>query len=88
MRGSTGILLVALGILLLYIILSDKYQCFTEFFDCLTGAELRTPEGFTRSQVPATTPPINGTTGGGFDPFKNNIFDLWDYVIHGKRTGF
>lgn len=81
MKGSSGILLVAVGILLLYVILSDKYQCFTEFFDCMTGADMRTPEGFTKSTTGATPPT---TKLGGFDPYKSNVFDLWNWVM-GKQ---
>jgi hypothetical protein len=53
MRGNSGLLLIALGILLLYVVLSDKYVCFVEFFSCLTGTDMRTPEGYTQSVAPA-----------------------------------
>lgn len=78
MKGSAGILLVALGLIMLYVILSDKYSCFTEFISCMTGADMRTPEGYTRGgpQPSTTTPPQPG-----FDPYKNNVFDLWNYIM-------
>lgn len=52
MRGSTGILLIAVGLILLYVVLSDKYSCFVQFYDCLLGNDYKTPEGFTKSDVP------------------------------------
>lgn len=79
---SAPILLVALGLLLLYVILSNSYVCFTEFFSCLTGADMRTPEGYTRGQPQTQTPPTTGT--GGFDPYKEGILDLYDRIIHGR----
>lgn len=35
MGGATGILLIALGLIMIYVILSDKYACFIQFFDCM-----------------------------------------------------
>lgn len=49
MRGSTGILLIAVGLIALYIVLSDKYTCFVNFAQCLTGQDLQTSEGFTNA---------------------------------------
>jgi len=69
MKGSTGVLLIAIGLIALYIVLSDRYACFVQFID--------TPEGYTRSIHPATTvppsivgPTRNGATGGA------SIWDL------------
>lgn len=78
MRGSSGILLIALGLIMLYVVLSDKYQCFVQFFDCLTGNDYKTSEGFTKSDNPyivPTTPPIVPSTqsGGMFDLLRGVI---------------
>ena len=77
MKGSTGVLLIAIGLIALYIVLSDRYACFVQFIDCLTGNDYNTPEGYTRSIHPATTvppsivgPTRNGATGGA------SIWDL------------
>lgn len=71
MRGNTGILLIAIGLIALYIVLSDKYSCFVQFFDCLTGNEYTTDEGFTRSDYPAgATPSISGSG-------QTSVWDLW-----------
>lgn len=69
MRGNTGILLIAIGLLALYIVLSDKYSCFVQFSDCLLGNDYHTPEGYTRSDYPASTP----TTGQ-----SNKPSDVWE----------
>ena len=66
MKGSAGILLVAVGVLLLYVILSDKYQCFITFFDCMTGADLLTPKGYTAGGPQTATPPIVPQSGSSW----------------------
>lgn len=79
MKGSTGILLIAVGLIMLYVILSDKYQCFVAFVDCMTGADMATPKGYQPGNT--GTLPTLPNTGGGFDPYKNNIFDLFNKVL-------
>jgi len=71
MKGSTGVILIAIGLLALYIVMSDKYACFVQFIDCLTGNDYRTPEGYTRSVQPAgvLTPPIAPGGTGSTDIF-------------------
>lgn len=76
MRGNTGILLIAVGLIALYIVLSDKYVCFVNFAECLTGADMRTPEGYTRSDSPtvdSVTPPFAGSGAYG----SPTLGDIW-----------
>lgn len=72
---SAPILLVALGLILLYVVLSDKYQCFTMFFECLTGADLAgTGEASGLPQLPSTGQPRHPTNFPGiFDPNTGGI---------------
>jgi hypothetical protein len=69
MRGTTGILLIALGLVMLYVVLSDKYSCFVQFVDCIMGNDYRTSEGFTKGDnnapVKSNAPPL----AGDFDIF-------------------
>lgn len=62
MKGSAGILLVAVGLIALYIVLSDKYQCVTGFVGCMTGQDFKTPEGYTKSDnaQPSQEPQSSG----------------------------
>jgi hypothetical protein len=71
--NSSGILLIAVGLVALYIVLSDKYSCFVQFFDCLTGNEYTTPEGYTKSDSPATT------TQPSQKPVSDP-FDIWRII--------
>lgn len=70
MKGATGILLIVVGLIMLYVVLSDKYGCFVQFYDCLLGVDYKTSEGFTKSDTPAS--PGNKLPAGpaGFDIFK------------------
>lgn len=54
MRGSAGLLIVAIGLVVLWIATSKRYECFAGLSACLTGGG--TPQG----NAPAATP--NNTT--------------------------
>lgn len=71
MKGSTGIILVAVGLILLYVVLADKYGCFVEFYDGLLGISYKTKEGFTQSNTP-----VEKVTPGGF-----NIWSILTGII-------
>lgn len=75
MKGSTGIILIAVGLILVYLVLADKYGCFVEFYDGLLGISYTTPEGFTKSNTPATA---KETVPG---------FDIWGFLNH-RSLGF
>lgn len=37
MRGTSGLLLIAFGLLTLYLGVTGRYKCFAVFFNCVTG---------------------------------------------------
>lgn len=59
MRGSNGIILIAVGLLILWLAISQKYQCATLAFNCLIGEDSGNTGGGTG------TAPANPGFGGG-----------------------
>jgi hypothetical protein len=85
-KGTTGILLVALGLIMLYVILSDKYSCFVGFFDCLFDTS-NAAKVFTQSSTPAAAQNPPGASGQsiGTPPFaggaKTDMFGLLKGIL-------
>lgn len=59
MRGSSGIVLIVAGLLLLWLAISEKYQCATLAFNCLAGDDsgstkpgANLPPGFVQPAIP------------------------------------
>ncbi|HEV7738623.1 MAG TPA: hypothetical protein VGO47_14780 [Chlamydiales bacterium] len=81
MRGNTGILLIAVGLIALYIVLSNKYSCFVQFAECLTGTDMQSSDGFMQSDSPYTPPAVSVPSQGGIDWNTANVFDLLKKVL-------
>lgn len=39
MQGSSGLLIIIFGLLVIYLAITGRYKCFTDFIACIGGAE-------------------------------------------------
>lgn len=53
MKTSGGVVLIIIGLLVLYVAVSGKYDCFVAFFECLFDSQpIQTPSGNAPAQPP------------------------------------
>ena len=89
MRGNAGVLIVVVGLIVLYVALSEKYVCFTECFDCLLN---RRTIGGTQPATTPTTPtgpvPSHGPLGGRLSQLGTQIGNIGGGLIPGDLSRY
>lgn len=66
MKGSSGLLLVALGLFVLYVATSKRYECFAGLADCLLTGQTAAAPPTDGAAVPGVGDP--GKPGKAVDP--------------------
>jgi hypothetical protein len=84
MSGSTGFLLVAFGLLLLFIAVTGKYTCLENCAYCLAGYNPSSPQTVgSAAQSPAVAPGVSAGTGPATLPTLPNLPTLTDILNMG-----
>jgi len=54
--GGSGLLILVVGLLVIYLAVTGRYKCFTDFIACIGGAKCECNDGDAAAQSKVVTP--------------------------------
>lgn len=91
MQQGSGIILVLVGVLVLYVVVTGKYPIFEDFFRKLFSLSPATTNenssyiGGTNGEVLPSTPPFSGSVSGDYQTMVDDVIRSTNKIIQDAR---
>ena len=58
MRGGSGVLIIVIGLLVIYLGITGRYKCFANFVACVSGSDVKSSDANSTSNIVKPLEPL------------------------------